>query len=61
MEESRKIVKKYQFLKCYQCGDQKKGQMTICQYKDKDTSRNDDFAKDGYSACCPKESCQKSI
>merc|ERR1712110_545509 len=62
-EESvlEKLVKKYQNLKCYQCGTKNEGKMTICEFKNKDTSRNDDFARDGYSACCPKETCLSKI
>lgn len=56
----RDFTFKYQDLKCYKCGDQKKGEMTICNNKS-DPSRNDEYGRDGYSACCPKESCLKEI
>lgn len=29
--------------------------MTICINEDK--SRNDEYGKDGFTACCPKDTC----
>ena len=34
--------------------------MTICK-NDDDPSRADAFGRDGYTACCPKDACQKKI
>ena len=45
------VKKKYQNLKCWQCGANFNGQMIICKCKS-EPNRNDDFAKDGYSALC---------
>ena len=36
------IVKKYQHLKCYSCGNVNKGKMTICK-SDIEPKRNDAF------------------
>jgi hypothetical protein len=30
-EDSEWLISKYQFLKCYKCGDKKEGEMTICK------------------------------
>ena len=54
--DSNDPILKYQYLKCYQCGDKKEGQMTICK-NISDPDRNDEYGKDGYTACCPKEAC----
>jgi hypothetical protein len=50
-EKNKEIIKKYQNLKCWICGKNESNQMTICKCLS-DPSRNDDFAKDGYSALC---------
>ena len=34
--------------------------MTICK-NSSDPNRNDGYGKEGYTACCPQESCQKKI
>lgn len=34
--------------------------MTICK-NTSDPGRNDEYGKNGYTACCPKESCLKMI
>ncbi len=34
--------------------------MTICK-NTSDPNRDDEYGKDGYTACCPKESCQSKI
>ena len=54
------IAKKYQWLKCYRCGNAKPGQMTICENK-RSPERDDAYGKDGYSACCTKEACLAKI
>ena len=56
----KEIIEKYQWLKCYSCGTQKSGEMTICR-NFSDPKRNDGFGLNGYSACCPKETCLKRI
>lgn len=34
--------------------------MTICK-NDADPGRNDEYGKDGYTGCCPKENCLAKI
>lgn len=54
------VIAKYQYFKCYQCGSKDEGKMTICK-NTSDPSRNDEYGKDGYTACCTKDSCQNKI
>tara|TARA_R110002020_G_scaffold174277_1_gene365379 strand:- start:4104 stop:4400 length:297 start_codon:yes stop_codon:yes gene_type:complete len=64
--EGEEHLDNYQDLLCYICGTGNAGQvppiipMTICKNA-QDPSRNDAFGRDGYSACCPKSSCQSKI
>lgn len=50
----------YQDLKCYECGANNSGEMIIC-INGKDPDREDEYGKDGYTACCVKEACQAKI
>ena len=49
----------YQDLLCYYCGASGEP-MTICKNA-QNPSKNDEYGRDGYSACCPKSECQSKI
>lgn len=55
-DKVKDIIPKYQYLKCYDCGDSEEGKMTICFNKE-DPERDDEKGKDGFTACCSKEEC----
>lgn len=50
------LIKKYQYLKCYSCKENKYGEMIICK-NFKDYDRMDEYCWMGYTACCPKTGC----
>eukprot|EP01084_Bolivina_argentea_P277626 474044_1 len=53
-EEKSDKFAAYQNLKCCVCSAQSNGNMIICVYGQNDSStRNDEYARDGYSAACP--------
>ena len=46
-------MNQYQDLKCYQCGKNIYGQMTIC-INSSDPQKNDGYRRNGFTACCPE-------
>ena len=64
--EGEENLDNYQDLLCYSCGEGIGDQvppivpMTICKNY-QDPSRNDEYSRDGYSACCPQSVCQSKI
>ncbi len=59
--EGEENLDNYQDLLCFICGATKPGSMTICKNELDSRHRNDDFARDGYTASCPQSKCLSNI